>query len=77
MAGLLDKFTFTFEAYNPIFQDLSRLVADIFGLKNLGPHFDVFVGSFVPFDLTDIVLVSGLSGLVFNRIYGALVTNCM
>ena len=72
MAGLLEIFTPTLEAYNPIFQDLSRPVANVFGLKNLGSHFDVFVYSFILFNLTNIVLVPGLSRLFFNRIYGAL-----
>jgi hypothetical protein len=72
MAGLLDKLTSTFEAYNPIFQDLSRPVANVFGIKNLGPHFDVFAYSFILFNLANIVLVPGFSRLFFNRIYGAL-----
>ena len=72
MAGLLDKFAFAYEAYNPRFHDLSRPVADAFGLKNLGPHFDVFVCSFILFNFANIVLVPGLSTLFFNRIYGAL-----
>ena len=72
MADLLEKFTSAFEAYNPIFQDLSRPVAGIFGLENLGPHFDVFVCSFVFFNLANIVLVPGFSMLLFNRTYGVL-----
>ena len=72
MAGLLENLTSTFEAYNPIFQDISRPVADVLGLKNLGPHFDVFVYSFILFNVANIVLVPGLSRLFFNRIYGAL-----
>jgi hypothetical protein len=68
MAGPLD----TFEAYNSIFHNLSRPVADVFGLKNLGPHFDVLVYSFILFNFANIVLVPGLSRLFFGRIYGAL-----
>lgn len=72
MAGLLDNFTSTIEVYNPVFQDLSRPVANVFGLKNLGPHFDVFIYFFIFFNLANTVLVPGLSKLFFNRIYGAL-----
>lgn len=72
MASPLAKLTSTFEAYNSIFHDLSRPVARVFGLKNLGPHFDVFVYSFILFNFVNIVLVPGLSRLFFNRIYGAL-----
>jgi len=72
MADLLDKLTSAFELYNPIFHDLSRPVADVFGLENLGPHFDVLVYSFVLFNFANIVLVPGLSSLFFNQIYGCL-----
>jgi len=72
MAGLLDKFASAFEAYNHLFHDLSRPVADVFGLRNLGPHFDVFVYSFMLFNFANIVLVPGLSMLFFNRTYGSL-----
>jgi len=72
MAELLDKFASAYEAYNPLFHDLSHPVADVFGLKNLGPHFDTFVYSFILFNFANIVLVPGLSTLLFNRIYGAL-----
>ena len=72
MAGLLDKFASAYEAYNPLSHDLSRPVAEVFGLKNLGPHFDIFVYSFILFNVANIVLVPGLSALFFNRIYGAL-----
>jgi len=72
MAGLLDKFASAYEAYNHFFHDLSRPVADVFGLKNLGPHFDTFVYSFILFNFASTVLVPGLSTLFFNRIYGAL-----
>ena len=72
MAGLLGKFASAYEAYNPIFHDLSRPVADVFGLKNLGPHFDTFVYSFILFNFANIVLVPGFSTLFFNRIYGTL-----
>ena len=72
MEGVLDKLASAFEAYNPIFQDLSRPIADVFGLENLGPHFGVFVCSFVLFNLANIVLVPGLSRLFFDRVYGAL-----
>jgi len=72
MAGLLDKFMSAFEAYNPILHDLSRPVADVFGLKNLGPHFDVFVYSFVLFNFANIVFVPVLSKIFFNRVYGGL-----
>jgi len=72
MAGLLDNFTSPLEAYSPIFHGLSRPVAEAFGLKNLGPHFDVLVYSFVLFNFANIILVPGLSRLFFNRIYGAL-----
>lgn len=68
MAGPLG----TFETYNSIFHNLSRPVADVFGLKNLGPHFDVLVYSFILFNFANIVLVPGLSRLFFGRIYGAL-----
>jgi len=47
-------------------------VSDAFGLKNLGPHFDVFIYSFILFNLANIVLVPGLSRLFFNRIYKTL-----
>ena len=72
MAGLSDKFTSVLEVYNPAFHDLSRPVAHVFGLKNLGPHFDIFVYSFVLFNFANIVLVPGLSRLFFSRFYGAL-----
>jgi len=72
MTGLSDKFTSVLEAYNPTFQNLSRPVAGVFGLKNLGPHFDVFVYSFVLFNFANIVLVPGFSRLFFDRVYGAL-----
>ena len=72
MAGLLDIVTSAYEAYNPFFHDLSRPVADVFGLKNLGQHFDIFVCSFILFNFASIVLVPGLSMLFFGRIYGAL-----
>ena len=72
MESVLDKLASASEAYNPIFQDLSRPIADVLGLENLGPHFDVFVYSFVLFNLASIVLVPGLSRLFFKRVYGAL-----
>jgi len=72
MADILGKFTSAFKAYNPIFHDLSHSVANVFGLKNLGPHFDAFVYSFVFFNFASIVLVPGLSRLFFNRTYGSL-----
>ena len=75
MTGLLHEFASAFEAYNQIFHTLSGPVADVFGLKNLGPHFDVFVYSFVLFNFASIALVPGLSRLFFGRIYGALDVN--
>ena len=72
MEGVLNKFASAFGAYNPIFQYLSHPAADAFGLKSLGPHFGVFVYSFVLFNLANAVLVPGLSRLLFNRVYGAL-----
>jgi len=72
MAALLDKFNSAYEAYNPLFHELSRPVADVFGLKNLGPHFDVFVYSFILFNFANLVLVPGLSTLFFGRVYGSL-----
>lgn len=74
MADLLTKLRSELGAYNPLFQPLSRPVADILGLKNLGPHFDVFVCSFLFFNLTNVLFVPGLSRLFFNRIYGELGT---
>jgi len=72
MTSLLEKFASVLEAYNRTFHNLSRPVADVFGLKNLGPHFDILVYSFVLFNVANIVLVPGFSRLFFNRIYGAL-----
>ena len=60
------------QAYNPLIHDLSLPIADALGLKNLGPHFDTFVYSFVLFTLSSTVFVPGFSRLFFNRIYGAL-----
>lgn len=72
MTGLLDGFVSVFEACNTIFHDLSRPVEDVFGLKNLGRHFDVFVYSFALFNFANIVLVPGFSRLFFDQAYGAL-----
>lgn len=72
MADIVDNFTTVFGAYNNIFQDVSRPVANVLGLKSLGPHFDVFVYSFVLFNLASIVFVPGFSRLVFDRIYSGL-----
>lgn len=72
MTDLLDNLTSTFGTYNPIFQDLSRPVTHVFALKNLGPHFDLLVYSFILFNLANIVLVPGLSRLFFNHIYRTL-----
>ncbi|KAF9651524.1 hypothetical protein BDM02DRAFT_3110650 [Thelephora ganbajun] len=72
MAGLLDESTSAFGVYKSVFHDLSRPVADVLGLKNLGPHFDVFVYSFILFNFANIVLVPSLSRLFFGRVYGAL-----
>ncbi|KAF9792113.1 DUF887-domain-containing protein [Thelephora terrestris] len=72
MAHLLDKFTSAFEACDYLFREISRPVAGVFGLENLGPHFDVMVYSFVLFNLARTVFVPGLSRLFFNRIYGDL-----
>jgi len=72
MTSLLNNFMSSHEAYNSIFHRLSRPVADAFGLKNLGPHFDVVVYSFILFNLAYTVFVPAFSRLFFNRIYGAL-----
>ena len=72
MASLLGDLTSALEVYNHVFYDLSRPVADVFGLKNLGAHFHVFVYSFIFFNFANIVFVPGLSRLFFNRTYGAL-----
>jgi hypothetical protein len=72
MAGIVDNFTTVLGAYNHNFQDISRPVANMLGLKNLGPHFDAFVYSFVLFNLASIVFVPGFSRLFFDRIYSSL-----
>jgi hypothetical protein len=68
MANLLD----TFAASRPIFGELSRPLAGVLGLENLGQHFSAFVYSFVLFNLANNVFVPGFSRLFFNRIYGSL-----
>ena len=72
MAGLLDQFMSARETCIPVFHNLSRPVADAFGPKNLGPHFDVLVYSFILFNLANIVFVPGVSWMLFARTYRAL-----
>ena len=72
MTDHLDKFTSVLEPYKSIIQGLSRPVADTLGLKNLGPHFDILLSSFVFFNLASVLLVPVFSRLFFGRIYGGL-----
>lgn len=72
MIDHLNKSTSVFDTCNYVFQEISRPVADVLGLKSLGPHFNVIVYSFVLFNLASIVFVPGFSRLFFNRIYGGL-----